>query len=296
MSPPVKPVRSMEGANAVLGASQYCRPMKLGLRVLLASTTAVVMSGAMSAGAWVAASTPSVSSAGAAPWSEQPSRAFPARQPVSTRRPAGVSRDGPVIVPISAVGRLSAGFVSFATNSIAIPTSPRRPGDLLTLALYTYGEGSPSPSSVRGGGVATWHRAVGFLGYATDANLSIWWGVVTSTGPSLVTARFARQPGGGIGVAREFASSRRASWSMAGFGHSSSTNSRVTFPELIASPGRELYLGYAFSPGAPSARSTRALRFATLRSAKGNSIICAETDLKGRSPPQLTRPGTTQTP
>ena len=178
------------------GAYQYCRPMKMGLRVLLACTTAVVMSGAMSAGVWVAASTPSGSSPGAAAWSEQPSRAFPARPPVSTRRPAGVIRDGEVIVPISAVGRLSAGFVSFATNSIAIPTSPRRPGDLLTLALYTYGEGSPSPSSVRGGGVATWHRGVGFLGYATDANLSIWWGVVTSTGPSLVTARFARQPGG----------------------------------------------------------------------------------------------------
>jgi hypothetical protein len=262
------------------GACRCCRPVRLRLRALVTCTTAIAMSGTMGANA-LATPAPMLtgSSVSAVSGTERPD-ALPLRQAVLPRQRSGVSRDATTTLPISAVGRPATGVVNYGTNAISITGSSRRLGDLLTLSLYTYGEGSPAPSSVGGGGVTTWHRGVGFLGYATDANLSIWWGVVTSTGRSQVTAHFVHQPGGGIGVVREFAAAKGASWYLTGSGHSTSRNSTVTFPTLGTTAGRALYLGYAFTPGAPLARSNGPIRYATQLSPRGNSIICTETDLK----------------
>ncbi len=153
---------------------------------------------------------------------------------------------------MDARGRL----IGSAQTAISVAVSPKASGDLEMMGVYSYGDGSPVPSSVSGGGVSTWSDE-SFCGYATGASLSIWCGVVSSTGPSDITVSFATQAGSGVAFAQELSAGPSPTWSLdtSGFG-TTKTTSAVPFPTLSPAGKGEAYFGLGFSYGQATAGST----------------------------------------
>jgi hypothetical protein len=136
---------------------------------------------------------------------------------------------------------------------------------------------SATISSVTGGGT-TWRRVVG--PFADNLTLphgddELWGGVITTTGPSLITVRGGSSLAGVNTFldAQEFSAGLGAStrWAVDGTSWGAQNNgwsSAVSFPTLTPSPGSvDLYFGYAWVANAGSAGTTAGFNYLTDRSA-----------------------------
>ena len=116
------------------------------------------------------------------------------RRPVPTNRPrrfpaevslalataftASGSGGGGGAATISAVGSLAS---NAAIGLSTLSVSPQHVGDMLALTTLTW-SGSVYPTSISGGGVTTWSKAVDYPVTADGYDAQIWYGTVTTTG------------------------------------------------------------------------------------------------------------------
>ena len=164
---------------------------------------------------------------------------------------------------ISAVGSMS---YSSAAGVTTLSVSPQHVGDLLALVVKI-SSSTITASSVSGGGVGTWARAVGpYSGYGGD-DLEIWTGTVTTTGPGTVTVAFSSSVSAiytGL-AAQEFAASgSNPSWGIdTGAGISNASSTTVTFPKLTPQGSGEAYFAYDAVANTGSAGTTSGFTYTT---------------------------------
>ena len=181
---------------------------------------------------------------------------------------------------ISAVG-------SFAndTGSSALSVSPKTAGDMLVLAVQAQPATSAQVSSVSGGGVSTWSKAIAYPGSAEGSDVELWWGVVSSVGTSTVTVSWkSGTPEYRELAAQEFSAGSGATWSVDNTGGSASTTSTATFASLgPSSSSGELYFGFAAVSGSASAGSTPGFTYDAPTS-DGN-VVTYDTDVTASASP-----------
>jgi hypothetical protein len=213
---------------------------------------------------------------------------------VSVTNAVGTSASGPsdqfsYVAPpgvITAVG----GFTS--TKGVALSTlalSPQGVGDVL-MVFAQVGTPTATVSSVSGGGVSTWTKAVQFAG-SVGFDTEIWFGKVTTTGPSTITftwsgsiaahtAEYGSQEfTAGLGASTVWAADKSGTINGA-----SSTN--VPFPALSPSVSGELYFGYAGVVNSATGGST--LGFTYNVTAKSN-IVSYDPNVSGAVSPTATQ-------
>ena len=151
-------------------------------------------------------------------------------------------------------------------DTTSLSVAPQHVGDLLVLATKADGGTGVTVSSVSGGGVATWSRAISYSGYATH-DLEIWTGAVTTAGASTITPTYSASVASTYtGLAsEEFSASTGAStvWSLdvaAGISNASSTS--VTFPKLTPRGSGELYFSYSAVGNTASVGTTSGFSYA----------------------------------
>jgi hypothetical protein len=147
-----------------------------------------------------------------------------------------------------------------ANNTNSLTISPSTVGDeiVLTTQIPTSGV---TVSSVTGGGVANWTKVVVSAGNGTTNRVEMWVGTVTATGNSTLTVNYSASPGAEEITATEFtASGVNASTSWGIQSSSSKLNSTastsVTFPNMTAVNGSELYVGYAQVQNPPASNGS----------------------------------------
>ena len=147
---------------------------------------------------------------------------------------------------ITAVGSLAQ---RFGSNTLSV--SPVNTGDIEALAIQGQPESSPVVSSVSGGGVSTWSKAIAYPGSATSSDIEIWWGKVTSTGSSTITVTWTgSNPSYRELDAHEFSAGSGATWSVDKTGDASnSTATSYNMASLTPSGSGELYYGLAVVGG-----------------------------------------------
>ena len=79
-----------------------------------------------------------------------------------------------------------------SNNGVALTTlavNPTTAGDILVLATASYATSDDFVTAVSGGGVTTWTELIYALpsGSGAEGSTSLWWGVITSPGPSTIT-------------------------------------------------------------------------------------------------------------
>ncbi len=151
-----------------------------------------------------------------------------------------------------------------ATTTLSV--TPQHLGDLMALAVKA-DSATVTASSVSGGGVGTWTRALDYTGYS-GSDLEIWTGTVTTTGASTVTVTFSTSVTAiYTGLAgQEFSASSGAStvWRLdTATGISDASSTTVTFPKLTPSATGELYFGYAAVANSASAGTTSGFVYTT---------------------------------
>ncbi len=172
---------------------------------------------------------------------------------------------------ISAVGSLAtADGVGLTTLSV----NPQNVGDVLevfAMAPIT----SVTLSSVSGGGVSTWTKAVQFDG-SIGSDEEIWFGQVNTTGSSTITFAWSGSISGHTMEygSQEFTAGLGSStvWSVDRTGTTNgSSSTSVPFPSLTPSGSGELYFGYSCVFNTASAGSTSGFSYAA--TAEGNMVI-----------------------
>jgi RHS repeat-associated protein len=147
---------------------------------------------------------------------------------------------------ITAVGSLAQ---RFGSNTLSV--SPVNTGDIEALAIQGQPESSPVVSSVSGGGVTTWSKAIAYPGSATSSDIEIWWGKITSTGSSTITVTWTgSNPSYRELDAHEFSGGSGATWSVDKTGDASSGSATsYNMASLTPSGTGELYFGLAVVGG-----------------------------------------------
>ena len=188
---------------------------------------------------------------------------------------------------ISAVGSLAS---NAATGLSTLAVSPQHVGDMLALTTLTW-SGSMYPSSISGGGVTTWSKAVDYPVTADGYDAQIWYGKVTTTGSSTITVNYpGSAPGDWIEFnAQEFSSSAGSgtTWGVDQTGTQSNASSTTeTFPSLSPSGSGELYFGYADAIGGyPSVGSTSGFTYGIT---SGANVVAYDTNVSSPSAYQPT--------
>ncbi len=150
-----------------------------------------------------------------------------------------------------------------------ISVSPAAAGDELAMAIETkFPSGVPSftAAGVSGGGVTTWNKARSYLTIDGIHGQELWWGVVTTPGPSTITVSYTSGSTSGNSESatsldvQEFRSSSGAStvWSLdvTGVVDTGVSTTAPDYPTLTPTSTNEAYFGYLAVPGSVSAGST----------------------------------------
>ena len=138
-----------------------------------------------------------------------------------------------------------------SNNGLALTTlavNPTTAGDILVLATATYGN-SDLVTAVSGGGVTTWTELIYALPSGGEGSTSLWWGVITSPGPSTITIT-TLAPYFNFLVCQQFTMGGAGVWTADGSAASTSTASALsgTMPSVTPSTtGPELYIGALMS-------------------------------------------------
>lgn len=189
--------------------------------------------------------------------------------------------------PISAVGSMTAGPSTYVFPT-SLSVSPEQVGDLMVLV----GLARAAITSVSGGGVSTWHAGPSISnGTYTHTELSLWWGVVSSTGQSTVSLGYGNyNPTYYAEVdAQEYSAGSAGTWSFDSGGTSESGGSTTTFPSLSPSATNgELYFGFAGTAGLPQAGGSAGFDYQVT---PGYDIIASDTDVTTTQAPTSTQGG-----
>jgi RHS repeat-associated protein len=147
---------------------------------------------------------------------------------------------------ITAVGSLAE---RFGSNTLSV--SPVNSGDIEALAIQGQPESSPVVSSVSGGGVTTWSKAIAYPGSGTSSDIEIWWGTITSTGSSTITVTWTgSNPSYRELDAHEFSAGSGTTWSVDKTGDASNSSATsYNMASLTPSGTGELYFGLAVVGG-----------------------------------------------
>src|ERR1019366_2919742 len=123
---------------------------------------------------------------------------------------------------------------AYGSGLTTLTVNPQNIGDLEVVSV-AWSSTTQDVTSMAGGGVTTWTKAGQYDGGNQARDLEIWYGVVTSTGPSTITFNWSGSITGHNAEysAQEFTAGTGVTWSLATTGHledASSTN--VAFPSL----------------------------------------------------------------
>lgn len=146
---------------------------------------------------------------------------------------------------ISPVGALASFTGSYTLGASTLAVNPAAVGDVLVL-VTNVGSTSHHATGVSGGGVTSWQHVVGSL-VTFSSSVDLWFGVVTTAGPSLITvagplAGFLNQF-----VAQEFAGG--TVWSVDGSHLQANVKAAaIKWPTLVPAGSNELYVGFGVSP------------------------------------------------
>ncbi len=144
-----------------------------------------------------------------------------------------------------------------ATNSLTI--SPSSVGDeiILTTQIPTAGV---TVTSISGGGVSSWSKAIVNNGDGTVNRVEMWYGTVTAAGASTLTVTYSAAPGTEEITATEFTAAgvnASTTWGLDSTGAQINTASTtVTFPNLSSIGSDELYIGYGQVQNPPATAGT----------------------------------------
>jgi hypothetical protein len=164
---------------------------------------------------------------------------------------------------VFAVGSLAS---KAGTDVTSLAVSPQHVGDLMVLFAKA-SQAGVSLSSISGGGVSTWTRAISYSGYANH-DLEMWTGEVSMTGASPITVKFSSSVASthtGL-AAQEFSASAGVNsvWNVdTSGGISNAATTTVTFPKLTPSGSDELYFSYAVVANTASAGKTSGYAYST---------------------------------
>jgi hypothetical protein len=168
----------------------------------------------------------------------------------------------------SAVGSLASQVST--TGGTTLSVSPLNLGDLMVVTVET--GAAVQVSSLSGGGVTTWTRALQWAPAGTDRE--IWYGTVTTTGASTITFALT----GSTGThnieydAQEYHTSVPVTWGLITSGqqtNASSTN--MALPTLAPSTSNEVYVGLVVVPNTPTGGTTSGYMFTT--TSWGNTFV-----------------------
>ncbi len=206
--------------------------------------------------------------------------------PTASQSPAGISSSVGVLFTashaISAVGSLATAEGSGLTT---LSVDPQTAGDLLGVSALT-STSSLTVSSISGGGVATWTKAVQFDG-SIGGDEEIWYGKVTTTGSSSITFTWSGSVTSHTQEysAQEFTAGLGSAtvWSLDKTGTvNNSSSTSVSYPSLTPSGSGELYFGYSCIYNTPSAGSTTGFSYAMTAE---NNLIAYNPNVSGAVSP-----------
>jgi hypothetical protein len=187
---------------------------------------------------------------------------------------------------ITPVGSLTSNSGSGLTT---LAVSPQGLGDVLAVFAEVSTTGH-TVSSVSGGGVGTWTKGAQFVG-PSGIDTEVWWGKVTTTGPSTITFTWSSSIAGHTAEygAQEFSAGTGGSttWALDKSGTTSGGSSpTVPFPGLTPSGPGELYFGYA--EVANTASTAASAGFTSVVTHNGNSVTY-DPDVSGAVAPTTTQ-------
>ncbi|HVA02349.1 MAG TPA: hypothetical protein VMU64_01270, partial [Acidimicrobiales bacterium] len=145
-------------------------------------------------------------------------------------------------------------------------------------------------SSLSGGGVATWTKAVQFAG-TVGFDTEIWFGKVTTTGASTITFTWSASIAGHTAEysAQEFTAGLGSStvWAVDKTGTANGASSAtVPFPSLTPSASGELYFGYAGVAQIATGGSTTGFTYAVTSE---SNIVAFDPNVSGVVTPTATQ-------
>jgi hypothetical protein len=147
-----------------------------------------------------------------------------------------------------------------ATGNTTLSVNPQTVGDLMVVYAKVPNT-SISLTSVSGGGVSTWTKGVQFFATAVTEDMEIWFGKITTPGPSTITFTWSASVSSLITEcgAQEFTAGFGSStvWALDTSGTINNTSSStVSFPPLTPANTGELYVGYCWAQNNSAAGST----------------------------------------
>src|ERR1700688_3961060 len=193
----------------------------------------------------------------------------------------------PLAGVISAVGPFTS---AHGTALTTLAVAPQTVGDVLVV-FAVVSTSTPKVSSISGGGVTTWTKAVQFDGTTYTADLEIWFGKVTSTGSSTITFTWSASIAGHASEygAQEFTAGLGAStiWAADKTGTlNGASSTTVAFPSLTPSGSSELFFSYALVANNASAGSTSGFTYAV--TTEGN-VATYDPNVSGAVSPTATQ-------
>jgi hypothetical protein len=188
---------------------------------------------------------------------------------------------------ITAVGTLHTHTNQPSQSTETISVSPAAAGNVLAMVIETkFPSGVPSftASGASGGGVTTWNKATSSLTIDGIHGQELWWGVVTTSGPSTITVSYTSGSTSGNAQSataldvQEFHSSSGTStvWSLdvTGVVDTGVPTTAPNYPTLTPTSTKEAYFGLLSVPGSVSAGSTPGVVYQV--DARGNQCAYAQ--------------------
>ena len=187
---------------------------------------------------------------------------------------------------ITAVGTLAS---ATGTGLTTLAVSPKTVGDVLAVFAKASAAG-PTVTSVTGGGVSTWTKAVQFDG-SVGGDEELWFGKVTTTGASTITFGWSSSVASDSNEygAQEFSAGLGAStvWALDKTGTlNGASSTSVPFPSLTPAAGGELYFGYSLVANNAAAGTTAGFTYAV--TAEANAVTY-DTNVTGTVAPTATQ-------
>ncbi len=192
--------------------------------------------------------------------------------PTSTQASAGVSSSVAALLSVggsssSGISAVGATFHNFGSAITTLAVTPVQVGDVLVV-MDEQDDNAVTTTSLSGGGVTTWKRAIQYVGTGEPREYEIWYGQITSTGSSTITFTLSGSITGHNAEyeAQEFTTGQGAStvWTLDKTGHQENASSTtLTYPSLTPAAAGELYFGFIDMPDSPSAGSTPGVTYYT---------------------------------
>ena len=169
----------------------------------------------------------------------------------------------------------------YASGGTTLASDPQAQGDVLVVTVDSHA--AFPASSVSGGGVTTWNKAVQFVS-ARGHDIELWYGTVTTPGSADITFTWPSPGVSGLWTEytdQEFSSGFgvRTIWSVDN-GQAASVNGTLStalpYPTLTPSLSGDLYYGFAGIPNNPVEGSTPGFTYSING---GLNVICYDTNV-----------------